>query len=65
VAIQDVAETHRTIPIKQAQWPGTAVHISQSKFTVNKCPAFGYALSAGIYGNLADASADIFRAERN
>jgi hypothetical protein len=64
VAIRDVAETHRTIPIKQAQWPGTAVCISQSESAIDKCQAFGYSLSVGVYSNLADASANIFRAER-
>jgi len=62
-AVRDVAEAYRTIPIKQAQWPGTAVHISQSEFAIDKCLAFGCSSSAGVYGNLADASADIFRAE--
>jgi hypothetical protein len=62
-AVRDVAEAYRTIPIKQAQWPGTAVRISQLEFAIDKCLAFGCSSSAGVYGNLADASADIFRAE--
>ena len=62
-AVRDVAEAYRTIPIKQSQWPGTIVRLSQSQFAIDKCLAFGCASSAGVYGNLADASADIFRAE--
>ena len=37
--------------------------ISESEFAINKCLAFGCSSSAGIYSNLANASADIFRAE--
>ena len=33
------------------------------EFAIDKCLAFGCSSSAGVYGNLADASADIFRAE--
>ena len=62
-AIRDVAEAYRTIPIKQAQWPGTVIHISESEFAIDKCLAFSCSSSAGVYGNLADASADIFQAE--
>jgi hypothetical protein len=62
-AVRDVAEAYRTIPIKQTQWPGTVIRISQTEFAIDKCLAFGCSSSAGVYGNLADASADIFRAE--
>jgi hypothetical protein len=62
-AVRDIAEAYRTIPIKPTQWPGTVVRISQSQFAIDKCLAFGCSSSAGVYGNLADASADIFRAE--
>lgn len=62
-AVRDVAEAYRTIPIKPTQWPGTVVWISQSQFAIDKCLAFGCSSSAGVYGNLADASADIFRSE--
>ncbi len=63
VAVHDIAEAYRTIPIKQSQWPGTVVHISDSKFAIDKCLAFGCTSSAGVFGNLADAAVDIFRAE--
>ena len=62
-AVRDVAEAYRTIPLKSSQWPGTVVRLSQSEFAIDKCLAFGCSSSAGVYGNLADASADIFRAE--
>ena len=62
-AVRDIAEAYRTIPIKPSQWPGTVVRISQSQFAIDKCLAFGCSSSAGVYGNLADASADIFRSE--
>lgn len=62
-AVQDIAEAYRTIPIKPSQWPGTVVHILQSKFAIDKCVAFGCSFSASVFGNLADAAADIFRSE--
>lgn len=62
-AVRDVAEAYRTIPIKPSQWPGTVVRISESQFAIDKCLAFGCSSSAGVYGNLADASMDIFRSE--
>jgi hypothetical protein len=62
-AVRDIAEAYRTIPIKPSQWPGTVVRISHSQFAIDKCLAFGCSSSAGVYGNLADASADIFRSE--
>jgi hypothetical protein len=62
-AVRDIAEAYRTIPIKPTQWPGTVVRISESQFAIDKCLAFGCSSSAGVYGNLADASADIFRSE--
>jgi hypothetical protein len=62
-AVRDIAEAYRTIPIKPTQWAGTVVRISQSQFAIDKCLAFGLSSSAGVYGNLADASADIFRSE--
>ena len=62
-AVRDVAEAYRTIPLKPSQWPGTVVRLSQSKFAIDKCLMFDCSSSADVYGNLADASADIFRAE--
>jgi hypothetical protein len=62
-AVRDIAEAYRTIPIKPTQWPGTIVRLSQSEFAIDKCLAFGCSSSAGVFGNLADAGADIFRAE--
>ena len=62
-AVLDVVEAYRTIPLKSSQWPGTVVCILQSEFAIDKCLAFGCSSSAGIYGNLADTSTDIFRAK--
>src|SRR6267154_4776986 len=64
VAIQNIAEAYQIIPIKLAQWPGIVVHISQSQFAIDKCLGFGCLSLADVYGNLADASVDIFRIER-
>ena len=63
VAVRDIAEAYWTIPIKLSQWLGTVIHLSQSEFAIDKCLAFGCSSSASVFGNLADASTDIFRAE--
>jgi hypothetical protein len=59
-AVRDISKAYQTIPIKPTQWAGTVVRISQSQFAIDKCLAFGLSSSVGIYGNLADTSADIF-----
>ena len=62
-AVQDIAKAYQTIPIKPSQWPGMVIRLSQAEFAIDKCLAFGCSSSAGVFGNLADASADIFRAK--
>ena len=63
-SIRDVAEAYRTIPIKASQWPGLVIRLpGNDQFAINTCNNFGLASAGGIYGELADASADIFRRE--
>lgn len=61
VATRDVAEAYRTIPLHPSQWPSSVVRVSDSEFCVDTCMAFGAAPSAGAYGHVADAGAEIFR----
>jgi hypothetical protein len=63
-AIRDVAEAYRTIPITPSQWPGLVVKLlEEDTFAINTCNNFGLASAGGIYGELADATLDIFRAQ--
>lgn len=61
IATRDVAEAYRTIPIHHSQWPGTVVRIDEDSFCVDSVAAFGFSPSAGVYGGVADAGADLFR----
>ena len=63
VATRDVAEAYRTIPLHHSQWPGTVVRTGEDAFCVDVMAAFGFSPSSGVYGNVADAGADLFRSQ--
>jgi hypothetical protein len=60
-ATRDVSEAYRTIPLHPSQWPAGVIRVSESLFCVDTCTAFGATPSAGVYGHVADAGAEIFR----
>ena len=60
VATRDVAEAYRTIPLHHSQWPGTVVRTGEDTFC-DTTTSFGFSPSAGVYGIVADAGADLFR----
>ena len=63
VSIRDVAEAYQTIPVKPSQWPGLVVRLQENdQFAINTSNNFGLTSAGGVYGNLADAGADLFRA---
>jgi hypothetical protein len=63
-AIRDVAEAYRTIPIISSQWPGLVVKLLQEdEFAINVCNNFGLTSAGGIYGEVGDATLDIFRVQ--
>jgi hypothetical protein len=63
-AIRDVAEAYRTIPITPDQWPGLVVKLlDDDEFAINVCNNFGLTSAGGIYGEVGDATLDIFRAQ--
>jgi hypothetical protein len=63
VSICDVAEAYRTIPMIPSQWPGLVVRLRDiDQFAINTNNNFGLSSAGGVYGNLADAGVDIFRA---
>jgi len=60
-ATRDVAEAYRTIPFHPSPWPAAVVRTSPTHGCIDTCTAFGATTSAGSYGHLADAAADLFR----
>ena len=63
-AIRDVAEAYRTIPISSDQWPGLVVKLlDKDQFAINTCNNFGLTSAGGIYGEVGDATLDIFCAQ--
>ena len=63
-AIRDVAEAYRTIPIIPDQWPGLVVKLlNEDEYAINICNNFGLTSAGGIYGELCDATLDIFRTQ--
>jgi hypothetical protein len=60
-ATRDVAEAYRTIPLHSSQWPAGVVRVSSTHFCIDTCTAFGATPSAGVYGHMADAGAEVFR----
>jgi hypothetical protein len=62
-SIRDVAEAYHTIPVHHDQWPGLVVRLREDdSFAANICNNFGLASAGGVHGLLADAGADLFRA---
>jgi len=60
-SVRDVSEAYRTVPIKASQWPGLVIRLrGEDQFAINTCSNFGLTSAGGIYGELADAGADIF-----
>ena len=63
-AIRDVAEAYRTVPIIPDQWPGLVVKLlGEDQFAINTCNNFGLTSAGGIYGEIGDATLDIFRTQ--
>ena len=63
-AVRDVAEAYRTIPLHHSQWPGTVIKTAlRDQYLLDSNAAFGAAPNAGLYGGVADAGADLMRAE--
>ena len=60
-AVRDIAEAYRTIPIHPSQWHGLVVRLSDLHFAIDTALCFGFGPSAGIYGNVVSAGADIMR----
>jgi hypothetical protein len=59
-----VAEAYHTIPVLPEQWPGLVVKLRRhDTYWINTNDNFRLASAGGIYGEVADAGADIFWAQ--
>jgi hypothetical protein len=65
-SVRDVATAYRTIPANYTQWPGLVIRLesnaSDDNFAINTNNNFGLTSAGGVYGLVADAGADILRA---
>jgi hypothetical protein len=63
-AVRDVAEAHRTIPVRPSQWPGLVVRLPGiDLFNIDTCSCFGLSSAAGNHGKIGDAGAELMRAQ--
>ena len=60
---RDVADAYRTIPLHPSQWPGLVVQLETDSFAINTQNSFGLASVGGVWGQVADMLADIFRSQ--
>ena len=59
-----MAEAYCTIPITYSQWPGLVVKLWENdSFAINTCNNFSLTSTGGIYSELGDTTADIFKAQ--
>lgn len=64
LAVRDVAEAYRTIPLHPSQWPGAVVRVSNNDlFCIDTSASSGGAANCGVFGRCADAACDIMRAK--
>lgn len=61
MAVRDVAEAYRTIPLHSSQWAATVVGLGQGLFCADIFAAFGARPSGGVFGIVADALGDLMR----
>ncbi|CAD7061902.1 unnamed protein product [Tilletia caries] len=59
-AARDVRSAYRAIVLHPSQWPAAVVHW-EGEFFIDTCLAFGMASSAGAWGIVGDALADVLR----
>jgi hypothetical protein len=63
-AVRDVEDAYRCIGMNHSQWAGQVVRLEgDDAFAVDMFDCFGLRSGAGLFGRVADAAADIFRAE--
>lgn len=65
VAVRDISEAYRIIPLHESQWPGVVIRVSNEPalFALNTCNSFGCTTAGGLFGLFGDALADLLRAK--
>lgn len=61
MAVRDVSEAYRGVPLRPSQWAATVVGLGRDRFCVDLFAAFGGRPSGGVYGMVADAAVDLMR----
>jgi hypothetical protein len=62
-SIRDMSKAYHTIPIALKQWPGLFIKLQeQDAYCINTNNNLRLASAGGVYGEMADAGTDIFRA---
>jgi len=62
LAVRDVKEAYRTVPLAPSQWPGIVVRLHEDdSFAIDTRNCFGLASSSGCYGTIGDAGAQLTR----
>lgn len=62
IAVRDISEAFRSIPLHASQWPGAVTRTGDNEFDMDICAMFGGSSCVGGFGEVADAGADIMRA---
>ena len=61
VAVRDIAEAYRIIPLHESQWLGIVIKISNhpEQFALNTCNSFRCATAGGLFGLFGDVLANV------
>lgn len=58
-----MAEAYQTISLHPSQWPGLVVRTGEHYFAIDFSFCFCFSASAGTYGEVTDAGADILQSQ--
>lgn len=61
IAVRDVSEAFRSIPLHPCQWPAAVVRGLGEDLYADICACFGCSSSGGVYGMVSDCACEIFR----
>ncbi|KAJ3494034.1 hypothetical protein NMY22_g20129 [Coprinellus aureogranulatus] len=63
MAVLDVKEAYRSVPLHHTQWPAAVIRADDDEFYGELCASFGSSTAPGVYGAVADCALDIFRSK--
>jgi hypothetical protein len=61
LAVQDVENSYRSIPLHESQWAGAVMWLNDKHVAIDTCGAFGQRAMSGVYGDVCDAGCDIMQ----